>query len=205
MPHADSALVPPGLSKVEFWAHVYEQLSALLDGQRNWVVNLANASSLVYSSLLAFSPHFGDGDRAVNWCGFYIDSKFYPAPRLTTAAGGADVPSPSHVLLLGPFCGKPACQLINVAPERARGVCAGAFVQQKTQLVPDVEAYPGHIACDGETKSEIVCPLVIRQDGKEDVVVGVFDLDCLALGGFNEDDKAGVEKIADLVAQACDW
>ena len=91
MPHADSALIPPGLSKVEFWDHVYEQLSALLEGQRSWVsiyvlashrfiqiakqvVNLANASSLVYSSLLAFNPFFGDGDRAVNWCGEYAQA-----------------------------------------------------------------------------------------------------------------------------------
>ncbi|TCD67875.1 hypothetical protein EIP91_011873 [Steccherinum ochraceum] len=70
MPHADSALVPPGLTKSEFWLHVHDQLAALLEGQRNWVVNLANASSLIYNSLLAFNPYFGDGDRAVNWCGF---------------------------------------------------------------------------------------------------------------------------------------
>lgn len=138
--------------------------------------------------------------------GFYVDSRFYPTPRLgsTQQPVGADA-AVAEVLLLGPFCGKPACQLINVAPGKARGVCAGAFVQRTTLLVPDVDAYPGHIACDGETKSEVVCPLILRQDGKEDIVVGVFDLDCLALAGFNEDDKRGLEKIAELVVKACDW
>jgi len=205
MPHADSALVPPGLTRTEFWAHVHDQLAALLEGQRSWVVNLANTSSLVYSALLAFKPHFGDGDRAVNWCGFYVDSKLYPVPRVTSTQADRTDASPADVLLLGPFCGKPACQLINVAPGKARGVCADAFHQRKVLLVPDVEAYPGHIACDGETKSEIVCPLIVRQDGEDDIAVGVFDLDCLALAGFSEDDRLGLEKIAALVVKACDW
>lgn len=87
MAHADSSLVPPGItSKAEFWIHVRHQLQHLLTDQRHWVsyhpckwrrvscghfkvTNLANASSLIYNALLAFKPHFGDGDRAVNWCG----------------------------------------------------------------------------------------------------------------------------------------
>ncbi|OBZ70918.1 Free methionine-R-sulfoxide reductase, partial [Grifola frondosa] len=185
MPHADAAFVPSGISKTEFWAHVHSQLASLLEGQRNWVTNLANASSLIYSSLLACEAHFGAGNRAVNWC-------VEPAP------------SQSSRLLLGPFCGKPACQLINVAPGKARGVCADAYLQRKTLLVPDVDAYPGHIACDGETKSEIVCPLILRHDGEE-TAIGVLDLDCLALSGFSEEDRAGLERIALLVVDACDW
>lgn len=73
-------------------------------------------------------------------------------------------------------------------------------MQAETKVVSDVESYPGHIACDGETKSEIVCPLV-----SGDQVFGVLDLDCLAIGGFNEDDREGLEKIAMLVVNACDW
>ncbi|KAH9946951.1 GAF domain-like protein [Amylocystis lapponica] len=203
MPHADSALVPSGLSKTEFWEHVHGQLASLLDGQRNWVTNLANASSLIYSSLLAFEPYFGDGDRAVNWCGFYVDSPLFPVPRTSqTDVGAMEVNL--HRLLLGPFCGKPACQLINVTPGKARGVCADAYMERRTVLVSDVEAYPGHIACDGETKSEVVCPLILRADG-EQVAVGVLDLDCLVLGGFDEEDRIGLEKIAELVVGACDW
>jgi len=77
-------------------------------------------------------------------------------------------------------------------------------MSQKTLVVSDVDAYPGHIACDGGTKSEIVCPLILRTEGKE-VALGVFDLDCLALGGFDDDDKTGLEKIAQLIVGACDW
>lgn len=94
--------------------------------------------------------------------------------------------------------------MINTTPGKARGVCADAYMQRQTVLVPDVDAYPGHIACDGETKSEVVCPLLVRI-GDEDVAVGVLDLDCLALNGFTEEDKAGLSKIARLVANACDW
>lgn len=89
MPHADSSLVPESVkSKAEFWRHVYEQLELLLSSERNWVAlansfnclyahsssslqvsNLANTSSVVYNSLLAFPAYFGTEERAVNWCG----------------------------------------------------------------------------------------------------------------------------------------
>jgi len=69
-------------------------------------------------------------------------------------------------------------------------------------LVPAVDDYPGHIACDGETKSELVIPLFSR-DGSE--CVGVLDLDCLALNGFEDEDRKGLEAIARLVGEACEW
>jgi len=105
-------------------------------------------------------------------------------------------------LLLGPFCGKPACQFINITPNKARGVCADAYLQRKTLLVPSVNDYPGHIACDGETQSEIVIPLMVPS---RDEPVGVLDLDCLALNGFDEEDKKGLEKIAELIIRSTDW
>lgn len=109
-------------------------------------------------------------------------------------------------MLLGPFCGKPACQYINTSLGKARGVCANAFIQRQTALVPDVDRYPGHIACDGDTKSEIVCPLVLKSDDPQRVVtLGVLDLDCLAVGGFDEEDRVGLERIVDLVVRSCDW
>jgi L-methionine (R)-S-oxide reductase len=131
--------------------------------------------------------------------GFYISAEFFPTPRVSKES-----PLPKEQLLLGPFCGKPACQFIQVGPDNARGVCAAAFVKRETVLVPDVEAYPGHIACDGETKSEIVCPLLLEQDGKV-TALGVLDLDCLALNGFEEEDRVGLEKIAKLVVSSSDW
>jgi L-methionine (R)-S-oxide reductase len=101
-------------------------------------------------------------------------------------------------LLLGPFSGKPACQFIRA--QQGKGVCADAFVTQKTVIVGDVEAYPGHIACDGETRSEIVLPIVV--DGH---AIGVLDLDCLARGGFSEEDRAGLESIVKIIVDSCDW
>lgn len=99
----------------------------------------------------------------------------------------------SNRLLLEPFCGKPACRSIDTTPERGRGVCADAFMSRRTIVVPDVEGYPGHIACDGRTKSEIVCPLILRSSGKE-VGLGVFDLDCLTQADFDEDDRTGLRE-----------
>ena len=80
-------------------------------------------------------------------------------------------------------------------------MCADAYVQRKSVLVQDVDAYPGHIACDGETKSEVVCPLLLTVAGEERAI-GVLDLDCLGLSGFDERDRAGLEKIAKLVVDA---
>ena len=68
------------------------------------------------------------------------------------------------------------------------------------------DEYPGHIACDGETKSEAVLPLLYRAPGaEEEIALGVLDLDCLALNGFEQDDLDGLEKIASLVVSSCDW
>lgn len=83
-------------------------------------------------------------------------------------------------------------------------MCAGAFLQHNTLIVPDVDEYPGHIACDGETKSEIVCPLIL-QNGNDQVALGVLDLDCLVSSGFDEQDKLGLEAIVDLIVRGCDW
>ncbi|THH17871.1 hypothetical protein EW146_g3011 [Bondarzewia mesenterica] len=203
MPHADGALVPPSVkTKEDFWVHVHDHLGALLEGQRDWVTNLANASSLIYNALLSFPP-FGNGTSSVNWCGFYLDARVFPTPKFGPVRADLEQERPSR-MLLGPFCGKPACQFINTAPGKARGVCADAFVSRKVVLVHDVNAYPGHIACDGDTNSEIVCPLLLKMDDRE-VALGVLDLDCLAVGGFTEEDKVGLERIAALVVRSCDW
>ncbi|KJA20024.1 hypothetical protein HYPSUDRAFT_43629 [Hypholoma sublateritium FD-334 SS-4] len=189
-------------TKTEFWDHIYSQVEVLIDGQRHWISNLANASSVIFNALLAFPKFFGRSeDKAVNWCGFYIHSKYFPAPRHppTVTINDADR------LLLGPFCGKPACQFILVDPKKAaRGVCSEAYLQRQTVVVGDVHSHPGHIACDGDTKSEIVIPLILEVGG-ESHVLGVLDLDCLAVDGFNDEDKVGLEKIARLLANACNW
>lgn len=108
----------------------------------------------------------------VNWAGFYL------------IHDGA--------LLLGPFVGKVACVDIAVG----RGVCGTAVAEDKTQLVPDVHEFPGHIACDAASASEIVVPL--RRDGR---IVGVLDIDCSNKNRFDEVDRAGLEAIASVLGE----
>lgn len=104
--------------------------------------------------------------------------------------------SPADQLILGPFQGKVACQTIRFG----RGVCGTAAATQKTQLVADVEEFPGHIACDSESKSEIVVPIV--EGGK---VVAIIDIDCAVVKGFDEVDARYLGELAELLAKSCDW
>ena len=94
-------------------------------------------------------------------------------------------------LVLGPFCGKPACIRIPLG----RGVCGTAAASGETQLVADVHAFPGHIACDAASRSELVVPVI--RDG---AVVAVIDLDSPYPARFEADDRAGLEALAALVA-----
>lgn len=93
-------------------------------------------------------------------------------------------------LVLGPFQGPLACSRIAYG----RGVCGTAWKEQRTQVVPDVEQFPGHIACSSASKSEIVVPL--QKDGK---VVAVLDIDSEHLATFDETDRQWLEKIAELL------
>ncbi|KAK4082958.1 uncharacterized protein Triagg1_1848 [Trichoderma aggressivum f. europaeum] len=105
-------------------------------------------------------------------------------------------PSASEQLILGPFQGKVACQTIKFG----KGVCGTAAATKTTQLVEDVEKFPGHIACDSESQSEIVVPIV-----SGDKVVAIIDVDCAVLNGFDETDKKNLEQLADLLSKSCDW
>jgi L-methionine (R)-S-oxide reductase len=96
-------------------------------------------------------------------------------------------------LVLGPFQGKPACVRIKLG----KGVCGTAAVTRKTVLVPDVHAFPGHIACDSASNSEIVVPLL-----KNGQLLGVLDLDSPKLKRFDAADQAGLERLAALLAAA---
>lgn len=114
--------------------------------------------------------------KDVNWAGFYL-------MKMGT-------------LILGPFQGNLACVHIPVG----RGVCGTAVKEEKTQLVRDVHAFPGHIACDSASRSELVIP--IKKEGR---ILGVLDIDSPSQARFDELDQEGLEKIAVLIADACDW
>ena len=94
-------------------------------------------------------------------------------------------------LVLGPFQGDVACYRIR----KGRGVCGTAWAEEKTQVVPDVEQFPGHIACSSLSKSEIVVPVF-----KEDEVIGVLDIDSDELATFDETDQLYLEKLSTILS-----
>ncbi len=95
-------------------------------------------------------------------------------------------------LVLGPFQGKPACVRIAVG----KGVCGTAAARRETVLVPNVHEFPGHIACDSASNSEIVIPLV-----KKDGLIGVLDLDSPSFGRFDDDDALGLNRLAQILIE----
>lgn len=109
--------------------------------------------------------------KDLNWAGFYLMEE--------------------GRLVLNAFQGKPACIEIAVG----RGVCGTAVAEGKTQLVKDVHAFPGHIACDGASNSEIVIPLF----GKNQEIVGVLDIDSPKLARFDDHDREGLEAFARII------
>ena len=114
---------------------------------------------------------FGALDN-INWAGFYI--------------------SEGETLVLGPFQGKAACIEIPLG----RGVCGTAAIENRTLVVPNVHEFPGHIACDGASRSEIVVP--IRAGGR---VVGVLDIDSPVPSRFDETDRAGLEAAVRVIEE----
>ena len=112
----------------------------------------------------------------INWAGFYLTQ--------------------GESLLLGPFQGKVACIRIPYG----RGVCGTAAAEDKTQRVPDVHAFPGHIACDSASRSEIVVPLHCGG-----AVVGVLDIDSPTEGRFTEQDRQGLEIFARTLEEVTHW
>ncbi|KAI8815284.1 GAF domain-like protein [Cladochytrium replicatum] len=182
----------PAPSKEQFYKDVYEQVAAVLDPSLPTSANLANVSAVVYWAL-----NDPPVSRQVNWVGFYLNERYYPASSnelLSTSL--------KPELLLGPFQGRVACTKIKLGV----GVCGTAAAEKKTVIVPNVHEFPGHIACDSASESEIVVPLLLRgDDGSVTGVIGVFDFDCLAVNGFDEEDKHGIERIADLVVSSCKW
>ncbi|MGH8441501.1 MAG: GAF domain-containing protein [Nevskiaceae bacterium] len=151
-------------------AQVYQELAvqarALLEGERDPVANAANLSALLWHTL-----------PGINWVGFYF------------LRGGLKGRPRKRELVVGPFQGKPACVRIALG----KGVCGTAAARRETVVVKDVHEFPGHIACDAASNSEIVVPLV-----KGRKLLGVLDLDSPRIGRFDAHDRAGLEAIASI-------
>ncbi|MDB6161041.1 MAG: histidine kinase [Gammaproteobacteria bacterium] len=143
------------------YASLADELNGLLAGEQDLVANAANTAALLFDAL-----------PGINWAGFYF----------LRAREGLE-----SELVVGPFQGKPACVRIPVG----KGVCGTAAATRKTVVVRDVHDFPGHIACDAASQSEIVVPLI-----KGDTLLGVLDIDSPLLARFDDADRRGIERLA---------
>ena len=159
--------------KEVFYADLLSRAQNLLAGERDHIANLSNIAALVYHGLNPSTL-----GCPVNWTGFYLHR-------------GRDE------LVLGPFQGKVACVRIK----QGKGVCGACWAEDKPMLVPDVHAFPGHIACDSESNAELVLPLK-DPNGR---FLGVFDLDSVVLGQFDAVDVTGLSRVLDVLSQGSDW
>lgn len=116
------------------------------------------------------SALLNDNLDQINWVGFYLID--------------------NDELILGPFQGHPACVHIAIG----KGVCGTAVAENQTQLVKDVHAFPGHIACDANSKSEIVIPIHVNND-----IIGVLDIDAPIKDRFTIEDQQGLENIVQVL------
>lgn len=218
-------------NKSAAYGELAEELAALLAGEPDFVANAANMAALVYhgladlnwagfyfaekeaigrrhlSSLPLDEGGLGGGDAALVVSSDAVRAAASLPPRPSPIKGeGAGrrnamalgrVGADDRELVLGPFQGKPACVRIPWG----NGVCGTAAQRGTAIVVPDVDAFPGHIACDTASRSELVVPLVA--DGR---VLGVFDLDSPRLARFDDDDRAGIERlVAIFLAHHGDW
>ena len=144
-------------------AQRYRQVAEEIDAVLEGEPNAVARMATVASMLASAFDHFF-------WTGFYLVD-----------------PAKGDEMVVGPYQGTLGCLRIAFG----RGVCGAAAAQRRTIIVPDVEAYPGHIACDSRSRSEVVVP-VLGGDGE---LIGVFDVDAVALNAFDETDAAGIEAI----------
>lgn len=142
-----------------------KQIVSLAEVDAHWLPVLSNAAALLWDAL-----------DDINWAGFYLVD---PA---TVTGSGPRTPE----LRLGPFQGKVACVRIPFG----RGVCGTAAATKTSQLVEDVHQFPGHIACDSASNSEVVVPIV-----KDNQVVGVLDIDSPSVARFTQEDLTGLEQV----------
>ena len=159
-----------------------KQIVSLAELDAHWLPVLSNAAALLWDAL-----------DDVNWAGFYlVDSATVSGAEPSAAPGAEPDAAPSDhepcvpELRLGPFQGKVACVRISFG----QGVCGTAAETKTSQLVEDVHQFPGHIACDSASNSEVVVPIF-----KDDQVVGVLDIDSPSVARFTQEDLAGLKQV----------
>ena len=151
-----------------------KQIVSLAEIDAHWLPVLSNAAALLWDAL-----------DDINWAGFYlVDPVTVSVAEPDAALSTHDPRTPE--LRLGPFQGKVACVRIPFG----RGVCGTAAETKTSQLVEDVHQFPGHIACDSASNSEVVVPIV-----KDNQVVGVLDIDSPSVARFTQKDLTGLEQV----------
>ncbi len=151
-----------------------KQIVSLAEVDAHWLPVLSNAAALLWDAL-----------DDINWVGFYLVDPA-TASGSEPDAGSGDHEPRAPELRLGPFQGKVACVRIPFG----RGVCGTAAATRTSQLIEDVHQFPGHIACDSASNSEVVVPIV-----KDDQVVGVLDIDSPSVARFTQEDLTGLEQV----------
>ena len=160
-----------------------KQIVSLAEVDAHWLPVLSNAAALLWDAL-----------DDINWAGFYlVDLATVVGAGLELGAIPSAHDSRTPELRLGPFQGKVACVRIPFG----RGVCGTAAAKKTSQLVEDVHQFPGHIACDSASNSEVVVPIF-----KDDQVVGVLDIDSPNVARFTQEDLAGLEQVV-KVLESC--
>lgn len=158
---AENLVIPQQASREEKYIALWPQLQALVEGESDYVANLANIAAALHQTFSFF------------WVGFYLVR--------------------DEELVLGPFQGPIACTRIAFG----KGVCGTAWKNLAPILVPNVDEFPGHIACSSQSKSEVVIPI---QD-ENGAVIGVLDVDSNVLNDFTEMDVEHLRKVSQLAAK----
>lgn len=146
------------------YSQLKQELKGLVEGERNFIANAANFSSLIFNSL-----------KEINWVGFYFRDK--------------------DELILGPFHGKVSCLRLPWG----KGVCWTAAKNRQSIVVNDVSLFPGHIACDENSKSEMVIPIIYNN-----LLYGVLDIDAPILSRFDKNDEIAFTEMLEILTNASD-
>lgn len=162
-------------TKAEQYAALLPQIESIVEDEPDLIANMANVAAMLHETFRFW------------WTGFYrvIDLKDFKDLKDSKDLNAAPQ------LVLGPFQGPLACTRIK----KGRGVCGTAWDKDETQVVPDVDQFPGHIACSSASRSEIVVP-VHNEVGE---VIAVLDIDSAELATFDEVDKEWLERIVALL------
>lgn len=175
---AENLIIPQTESRDEKYKALIPQIEALIGNEKDLIANLANTAAALHQTFGFF------------WVGFYLVKK-NGAPIYHTY-NNDDIRNDNNCeLVLAPFQGPIACTRIK----RGRGVCGTAWEAAKTIIVSDVEQFPGHIACNSASRSEIVIPLIAGNG----TVFGVLDIDSDQLNDFDESDQFYLEKICKII------